>query len=263
MTTRARRWGTGMVTLALGLWFWTAADSGSAADAKGGLAIPEADFAKLVEATGKGIQEILNGKLDKKGKLKARTAAVMIAAYAQFTQGGDKAQRNALRDVALKLAAAIKDEKVDDAKKLVGMIVTGKPEGSSDLAPTDFAKEIDLDDVMRQFSLASAGGWGIESMLLKLSAKKKGLEPKDMSEQLAMTAYQVAAIGEMIKGHEPDKKPKDWQKQWTGFNEEMTKAALELASVVKQPKPDGKAALKVVNALNSSCNKCHEAFRDN
>lgn len=260
MRTDARWWAVSTMVLTLGLWFLPAGEPGKAADAKdGGLPIAEGDFRKLVAHSTKVIQKALSDKPDKKNLDKARLAAVMIAAYAQYAQGGPSEQeKGTLRAAALKLADTIKAGKTADAKKQADALATLKPDASAKPASGSLLKDakMELGDVMHQFAATSEGGLGIDGQLKLLNGSAGEIPKAKLTDELAMTSYQIAAAAELAKEHTPDKNPE----QFKMMAENVRETAVDMAKATKDK--DGPLALKVVYKLSINCNKCHQKFRD-
>src|SRR5262245_31044426 len=137
MRTQICRRAVGMLLLVAGLAIivvprMTAADAGSNIYKP---SLPDAEFARLVTEDAGIIQTALNtAATDKKMAGKAKTSALMIAVYAQAAMGkpgAKKAELGGLRDTALKLAKALTDGKLDEAKKLAADL---KPAGKADPA---------------------------------------------------------------------------------------------------------------------------------
>jgi hypothetical protein len=254
--TRLCRRGAGLLGLALGIVFLSSA--GGAADDKDspGVPVSEAEFKKLVDGSVKTVQGVLKGTPDRKALNKARTAAVMIAAFAQYakTEGGDK---TALREAGLKLYEAIRGNKLDEARQLVESIAKGVPEGGAAKEGGIMARlELEPGEVMRQFAAQSAGGNGGEALLKKMTAiTKRELPAKDMNDDFVLLALRIATMAELMKEHKPSEDPKAWPK----FAEELRKNGLDLAEQAR--KKNGSAAFARVYEVTLTCNKCHKKYR--
>ena len=111
MSSRLWNW----MMLAISIFMVGLVGSGSAADPKGQI-LPDDDYPKMVKYAVKSIQDALKGSPDDVKATKARTAAIMLAAYAQQNLGGaDGQQRATARDAALKIADTIDKKKYADA----------------------------------------------------------------------------------------------------------------------------------------------------
>ncbi len=266
MRTHARGRGAGLAVLALGLWLLTAGHPGNAADDKEpGLPVSETDFNKLVEKSAKDLTTALSAKKPTETDVnKARAAAVMLAAYAQYATGGASAeQRATLQESALKIAAALKGKKFDVALKEAQGLTSLKPDGKAKLVGGSLLKKADvpLRLVMRQMDPAPKG-YGSYALYKKLTGAgtvKKELPDKLMTDDLALAAFQTAFIAELAKGHTPEKNAKN-VKMLVATADELSKASLLVAEATK--KKDGAVALAEVYRVTLTCNKCHSKFRE-
>lgn len=258
MRTLARLlWGS-MVLATLGVWLFSG-ESSSAADGTqpAGVAISEADFKKLVKKSADDCIKAL-GEKDKKAQAKARTAAVMIAAYAQYADSGASPElRATLRDAALNLAGTIDRGNTAEALKLAEGLASLKPDPKAKLGPMPIMKQakLPLSLIMRQFNTTTAGGHGIEAHYKLLTGRVKELPAKDMTDNLILTAYQCAFVAEMIKASEADE-PKVWAK----YCDDLRGQSLELAAACQ--KKDGPAGFSAVYRVLRICNDCHKKYRE-
>jgi len=221
--------------------------------------LPDAEYPKMVQYTVKGIKDALkSGKPKEEQVNKAKTAAVMIAAYAQQNlTGADGQQRATVRDAAIKLADAIAAKQfaaaVKQAEDLAALPADPK-------AKKERVKLMDVhvrvSDLMQQFKRPPDGGWGIDSKLYAYRLGMKSAIPtSDLRDQLMFEAYQVAVTADLINSKVPTMK----DKEWAAFTGDLRKGAVQLAEAVK--KKDGGAALDAVGPITSSCTGCHKAFR--
>lgn len=253
-----------VLALSIGLFTVSHADDAEAL-------VPAAEYPKLVARSTKVLQDALGSStIDKKTAGKARAAAVLIAAYAQYAPGAAD-QRALLRDAALKIAELIKDEeflkdtkKQEAARKQADGLAEIKAEPAAKPGPVVFMdKLVEIDEIMSPYRLPRVGGLGLESSLLKLGSaglKTRSLPPANLDEALVLTAYQTAVTARLTKDHKVDGGDKA-QARWGSLSQEMEKAALDLAAAAKGQ--NGMEAYTALNKLNASCNKCHEEFRDN
>src|SRR5262249_32013749 len=139
---------------------------GQAADADGPI-VPDADYPKMVKMAVKGIQDALKGTPDDIKATKARTAAVMIAAYAQQNlSGADGQQRATVRDNALRIAALIQSKKFAEAsKEAAGLATIAADPNAKKTKVTLIDKHISVHDLMNQFNHPPEGGWGVDRQL--------------------------------------------------------------------------------------------------
>ncbi|MFN4259962.1 MAG: hypothetical protein ACK4RK_11770 [Gemmataceae bacterium] len=245
--------------LAVGIWLGTSGDSTTAADAPGsGIPIDTTDFNKILEREVSIIQDALKGNPNKAALSKARTQAVMIAAYARYTQGPDAELRATLCDAALKLADTIRAGKLDDARQQAAALTTLKANAAAKFPTGSLMKasKSDISDVMHQFAFTSAGGLGIDGTLKKMTAIKGELPGDLLNDDLIWMAYQSAVTGELIKGYDPEES----QKLWMENAEAMRQLGIELVGTTKRK--EGGAAHSVVYKLTIACSRCHQKFRD-
>jgi hypothetical protein len=256
----------GTATLALGLCSLLAAGRSAAADDKANPwkpSIPEDDLNKLVDQDVKLLQEKLSGKMDKKTARKVRMAAIMIAVYAQNAKNGRDAQRLAtLRDAAIKMADAAKEERFDEIKKDAEGLASVKADPAAQPGKVFVPKDFEVEDLMRPFALPSLGGEGFEKRIISLTKRPlPAAQISRESEELALMAYKAAMIGQIAKTHNPEKEPraaKD-QKDWELLSGEMYEGAMEFAAAAKAKDP--KALKTAAVKLNNNCSACHKKFR--
>jgi hypothetical protein len=221
--------------------------------------LPDADYPKLVEFSSGVIRDALKGQPDKRAAGRARTAAIMIAAYAQQNLAGpDGQQRATLRDAALELAGLIKAKDFDKALKKLDSLPTLKADAKAKkekLALVD--KVIEVDELMHHFRQPARGGLGIETRLDALGTMEGGIAEKELDDLLLRQAYLLAVAAEVTAEYTPPEKDK--VKDWQAYCTQMRQGGSALAAATKAR--DGKAALRAVEQLNQSCTKCHKDFR--
>jgi hypothetical protein len=221
--------------------------------------IPNDDYPKLVDYAVTGIKEALKDPTEDTNVRKARTAAVMLAAYAQTNLSGpDAALRATQRDAALKLADTIKNKKYADASKQADGIAKLKADPN---AKKEKIKLIDthvkLPDLMNQFDFPPKGGWGIDRDLYAYRLGMKSKVPtRELNDKLMLIGYQVAVTGDLAHSKQAPRDEKDWA-QHTGT---IRIGGVELADAVK--KKDGEAAMNAIAKITTSCSGCHKAFRN-
>lgn len=221
--------------------------------------LPDAEYPKMVQYAVKGIKDALKGGSPKDELVnKAKTAAVMIAAYAQQNLGGEDGQQRAtVRDAALKVADAIAAKDFAGAVKQADALATLKADPK---AKKERVRLMDVHvrvaDLMQQFKRPPEGGWGIDSKLYAYRLGMKSAIPNaDLKDQLMFEAYQVAVAADLINSKVPTMK----DKEWAAFTADLRKGAVQLAEAVK--KKDGGAGLEAVGPITTSCTNCHKAFR--
>lgn len=257
---------------ALGAVLLTASIVGVAtADAKSGLWKPllsDSDLATFVASDAKTIVDALSkGKPDKKAVTKAKAAALMIVAYAQGAmakEGAKAAELAALRDKAMAIGQAIKDDKFDEAKKLAADL---KPTGSAVVAaktdPVAVDKLFDLQELMSQFKPEDKGGVSLEKNLTKFwnkrgSAPFSAAEVKELVPLLQRTAVMAQVSEAMTPAADEGKKTKA---AWVKWSKEMGDFAEEAAKQARAEKQDGKALRATLKKLEGNCTACHNVFR--
>jgi hypothetical protein len=233
--------------LALGIWFLTFSGVGTAADPKDPL-IPAADYDKTLEAEVKVLEEALKAPKDKGQPLKAKVAAILVAAIAQDDLSGANAgQRATVRDAALKVYELVDQKKFDDAKKKAEELLTLKADPAAKAMKVKLSDKVSAADLMTQFSPPKAG-LGYEKVLI-------GLDKGKVDEKTPIIAQHVAIIAELTRQITPDKTPKKWE----DFADSMRANSIDLAAAAV--KKDTKAVKAAVSKLNSACGDCHGIYR--
>jgi hypothetical protein len=227
-----------------------------------------ADVKAAMEFNATVLQEALGQeKVTRALKLKAATAARMVALAAQSGGRAKNAQLATIRDAALKLAEAI--DKADDKDKIAAVratakdLLTLKPDENAQLAALEIMdKKFKLEDIMNQFSRERTGGredrllsgLGIES---KLKAWEDEL-PKAGLGEVVQTGNQLCMVFEAVKDHQANVKFGP-QEQWKKFCDQAYTASADLRDAAR--KGDAAATTKALKAMNTSCVKCHEVFK--
>lgn len=222
--------------------------------------LPDSEYPRLVEFSIGVMADALKDKPDKRSADKARTAALMIAAYAQQNLSGPGgAQRATVRDAALEVAALIKAKEypkaVKQAQALPGL--KADPKAKKEKIRL-LGAALDFDDLMAQFRQPPRGGLGIEGRFEALESNGGSEIPvKEVDEQLVRHAYLTAVAAELSAEHVPEEKDK--AKEWKTYAADMRQHALALGKAARAK--DGKAAFRALELLNRSCEKCHKVFR--
>ncbi len=227
---------------------------GGAADPKKDL--DDADTKAVMEFNAKVLQDTLSQqKLTRALKMRASTAAKMIALTAQSGRGAQTAQLATIRDAALKIAEQIDNDKIDDARAQAKDLLSIKPDENAKLGAL---KVIDtkarLEDIMNQFASDRVGGLDIENKLDEWD--EKGL-PAKLGE-VAAISNQLHIVFDAVKDHTADQKH-GTQKQWDNFVDEAKKQAKELGDAAR--KDDKPATRKALTAMNKACEDCHKVFK--
>lgn len=258
MRVTARGWMLRSVALTMGMWA-LAVLGGSAADNKSPL-LPDADYPKMLVRNVKSIEAALKGSPSPEKAEKARTDAVLIAAYAQQNlSGADGAERATVRDAALKTADLIKEKKYAEAAKLAATLPKLKANPSAKKEPVKLIDTyVTYADLMHQFRMPAEGGWRVFAHLQELQTNKDyrlELPRKEMDQKFILEAYQVAVTANLAHQHVHKTRPKEWEK----YTAEMQQYAEELANVLKAK--DTKAAPVALSKLTTSCFNCHKTFK--
>ncbi len=243
----------GAALCGLSAWLVLGAGSGLSGE-KGKGALSKAELTRLVNHDAKAIQEALaKGTLDKKSTRKVRAAAFMIALYAQ---GGGL---TGLRDTALKVNKLVEEGNVKEAAALAAKLTPDAPgEGKGD--PVVWEKQLDLENVMHQFSSERVGGFGMEKELDDLRDVKEAFT-KDQLERLALLGAKLAMIAHITAAYAEEKNEGGMKTKanWLKFGENFHSAARALAEAAGS-KNEG-ATRAALDRLNTSCTKCHDVFR--
>jgi hypothetical protein len=227
------------------------------------LTVPAAAATKLIDEETKEIQKTLSeAKVGNKDRKRALLAAVVIAAVAN--DNAKDAKMAATRDVALKVADALKKEDTAAAKAAAAEL--SKPSGGSagepmklDLAKyvfDDENKDFDRDLAMHLFKSTRAGGLGIETLIKNNTEKAPA--GKDVDKSIS-AIYTIAALSNVIEQIGPKEKvgakdPKDWAR----FSKALKDSVAEAYD--KKKPADLKSAF---NKIDASCVGCHNIFKKN
>lgn len=254
VTARGRMLRSVVLALGMGaLVVW----GGNAADNPSPL-LPDADYPKMLKRNVKSIETALKGTPEAEKAEKARTDAVLIAAYAQQDLGGkDGQERATVRDAALKVADLVKEKKYAEAAKLAASLTKLKPDPNAKKEKVQLMdKYITYTDLMHQFRLTGEGGWGTFGHLQQLQTKRYLVLPRnEINEKFILEAYQIAVTANLAHEHVHKAHPKEWKE----YTADMRKGALDLIDVLKAK--DTKAAPVAINNLTGTCFKCHKALK--
>jgi hypothetical protein len=270
MRTSVRRPLAGLAALAAGLGWLALTGSGPADDSKPAADVykpilPEDVFTQLVTEEGKALRDAVAKANDKKAASKARTVAFIIAVYAQdeVARGGPKAPAMAgLRDTALKVAKAVGDGKLDEAKKLAEDITpAGKPDSPAKAGPVMVHADFELDTLMQVFKPERGGGLEWEKKLQMLRDKRSAYTPTDYKMMVPLM-YRIAAVAQPTEAFAPAPMGKKSPAEWLKLSREMATEAVETAELARKPKPDDKMVKAAVKKLEATCTNCHDKYRD-
>jgi hypothetical protein len=242
----------------------TAADPKAAADLYKPV-IPDAVFSQLVTDEAKTLRDAVGKAADKKMASKARSVALMIAVYAQeeVVRGGSRASAMAgLRDTALKVAKAVADGKLDDAKTSAAEIKpAGKADSSAKVGPMAVHADFEIDTLMQVFKPDRGGGLEWEKKLLMLRDKRSAYTAADY-QTLVPLMYRIAAISQPTEAFAPEPMGKKTPEEWIKLSKEMGTEAVAAAELAKKPKPDDKMVKAAVKRLEGTCTSCHDKYRE-
>jgi hypothetical protein len=198
--------------------------------------------------------------------LLAGTAVLALSIWFLAAGTGAADEKKDVRDAVQQVADSIEkgdaakakqlaDEvaKAHDLEDVMNLLAKRSPQTSGKKAPTAFG--------VGDKPGAIKPDW-IEDKLRYLGRKAL---PKDQLEKesaaLVQMSYRTAAVAEIAKNKPTEKvKTAKHKKDWADWLDEMKKSSEELASAAKAK--DATAVKNAANKLNSSCNNCHGAFRD-
>lgn len=224
-------------------------------------ALPREEFAKLVADDAQAVRAgLARGARDKSTARRVKAAAFMIAVYAEATRGqADDRGLAALRDAALQVVELVNAGKGKEAAKLVGLLNPDAKAPGGKPGPVAWEKQLPFEDVMRQFSAARLGGFGLEKELEELG-EKDALTAAHL-ERLARLGYKMALIGRVAEAYADAKSEggNRTKQNWLTFSEQFRKASLDLARAARAKNQAG--ARSALERVNKTCTKCHDVFR--
>lgn len=255
MRRQQRRGALPGVILAAGMGLVMLAGGSQAADPPPAQVLPDEDYPKMLKVAVKGIQDALKGNPKEEQVTKARTAAIMIAAYAQQNlNGAEAAQRATVRDAALQIVEIIDAKKFPEAAKKAGELASLPADPKAKKEPVKLIdSKVKFRDIMNQFNHPPDGGWGIHREFYQYQLGMKGIPAMELREPLLLKAYQVAVAAELV-ATKSAKSPKEW----AALAGDMKNGALELAEAVKVK--DGKAGVMAIAKVTTSCTSCHKIY---
>jgi hypothetical protein len=268
--------------LVTGLWYFSGATAAPPT-------LPKDTYKKVIEADIKLMKDnldwIAKNWEDANAKAAARsvkTLAVMLVTNAETT--GDQA----LRDQAMKIAesagkleAAVKPRPAmrvqktveDEAKALAELAgkLSSKP-GAAPLKPTDphKMKDFDLEHVMTPFRPGmdpeggNRGGANIEKDIRDMVAKDRPPLKVDPAAVEILAARTALMLEYAI--HHPNDKAKvnpGNEAEWAKLSKDSVELSQKIAAeAAKGKSADTKEIVKMLDALNGKCYKCHSVYRD-
>lgn len=206
--------------------------------------LSDEQYDMLAKADAKVIETSLKApKVLPKDLNRAKAAAAMMAFYGQSAP-----KQATLTDEALKVHAAL--AKKDSSGALKALEEVGKGQKGKNV---DLTTVIELDAIMGQFNTS---GLKLEKQLTELSKKGKTDNIEELASRLATIgqlteAYAPKFVGNQAKGQTV--------KNWVKFSNDMRDSSLDL---LKNAKGAEAAVKKSAGAVENSCNKCHEVFKD-
>jgi RNA polymerase sigma factor (sigma-70 family) len=221
--------------------------------------LPVAEHRKLMQVARRVLREELGrDKLDSEARARARTAAFMLAIYAQHSPtGADILEAATLRDAALQLARSVKDDDLADARRQAGALDSLEVNLQADPRPRRFDDAHRLLEVMAQFRPQAEGGFGVTRTFRDLEKGVPGQALPDAGEIVAM-AYQTAMVAELLKDRTPAG-PDRLQRRWRDLAEDLRASATELAAATQAGQEQ--KARTAVRMVNATCLNCHDSFR--
>jgi hypothetical protein len=216
--------------------------------------LPDAAFLQLVAADGKVLSEVLAGaKMDKAATRKAQTAALMIAAYGDYSGHADAAKA---RDNGEAAYQAIKAGDIRSARKAAEGI---HPKLTVVKLEPRKPQKPDFRSYMGVFAVERLGGFGVEGQLDDLSEAKGKLNDTQFARAVEI-AYKAALVGEVAEQFAPEKdEGTQTRKNWSTFAADFRKASLDLAAAAAA-KNESKTRT-ALESLGKTCVQCHDVFR--
>jgi hypothetical protein len=167
-----------------------------------------------------------------------------------------------LRDTALKLAKAVSDGKLDEAKKLAGDVTpAGKPDAAAKPGPVPVAEDFEIDILMQVFKPERGGGLEWEKKFQTLMNKRAAYTPADY-KQIVPMMYRIATVAQVTEAMVPAPMGKKTPADWVKYSHDMESEAIAAAELAKKSKPDDKMVKAALKKLDATCTACHEKFRD-
>jgi Cytochrome C' len=270
MSTSSRWQVVGLSLFVCGLALLVESGNGTAADAKAATSmykpvVPDDVLTQLLTDEGKALREAVGKASDKKMASKARSIAFIIAVYAQgaaLRGGSAAADMAALRDTALKLAKAVADGKLDDAKTLAATIQPGfKAQGAATPGPASVHQDFEIDTLMLVFKPAGSGGLEWNKKLDTLINKRGAYTPAEYKQAIALM-YRIAALAQPTEAFAPAPMGKKTPEEWIKLSREMGVEAVAAAELAKKPAPDAAMVKAAIKRVEATCASCHDKFRD-
>ena len=262
--------------LVAGLWYFSTAGAAPT--------LPAPTQKKVIEADIATIKQQLKWIAEMPMELNAKAAAWTVKTLAlSLALNAEAAGDAGLRDQALKVAEAskklgaavkprpnmrVEKDVVESAKAVADLAdkLAFKP-GKAPLPAGNAHKQADKYDfdlwqIMTPFRPGDRGGTNIEKDIRDMLKKPGGLKVDPAAVEIL--AARTIAIGEMAL-HYPNDKAKmnaNNAKEWEKLTRDMMDISQKIATEAAKPKADEKELLKLLDALNNNCYKCHSEYRD-
>lgn len=213
--------------------------------------LPDTSAGKMIEADvaflKKGLEKDLKGA-EKRSVPGLRAAAMNIALYG----------KDDTRAAALKVAEALGKKDFAGAKTLGEKLPTaaGTP---GDIDGLIKASKLNIGEVMAPFKAEKFGGMNLELDIRKQLKKATDVKAIELiaARTTALGEYTLLLPSEKAASNDANKK------KWDSFSKGMLKASKEtLVEAAKGDKADKAKLEKGLRTIDSTCNACHEAFRD-
>jgi hypothetical protein len=233
--------------------FLVLSGASTAADANKDPLIPDADYVKVFESNVTVLKEALKTPNEKGMAVRAKLAAILIAAAAQDDLNGDAAPRRAtVRAAALKMAGLIDGKQFEEAEKLASELVGLRADPAAKKEKVKLSDKISIPELMSQFQFSTRGR-GYEKGFGPCGSYGQYIRKAD--DKTVVIAYELALIGDLIIQLPPTKKPQ----KWLGYSEDMRAAGVDLAAVAG--KKDAQAVKGAADKMSAACANCHSDYR--
>ena len=198
-------------------------------------------------------------KADKVKMYALKGTAVMIALYGQKNAGGaDGEKMAALRDQALKVAAAIGKKDAKGAKAAADAL--SNPTGGGDKKDVDViaASGVDIAEAMSPFKKTPRG----QNLEADIKAQAKGVTDVAKVGEIAVRSALYGELAAPLKPTDKAKPGSAEERLWDTSVKDMIALSQEIAAeAAKGPKAD-KAALQArLKKLDAACTACHNEFK--
>ncbi|WP_020470597.1 cytochrome c [Zavarzinella formosa] len=214
-------------------------------------------IAKAAEAGDKGAKPVKNNAANG-----IRSTALYVAGYANSRIGGkDDAKMAAIRDQALLIAKAAKDQDFKKIGELTKDLSAPKAAATKkekiDVAKAAGVEEGDVELVMHHFKKPVAYASGAEEEIKKYGKKGATAPKPEVAIALANRVLVLAEFSKTaIKADNAAAK-----KDWATYNDKMAKAAEDLLTAAHAKKSSPADLAKAFTAIDGACTACHSKFK--